>query len=31
MIAGESLMGAALKLWEGRPVIAKGIWRSLFG
>lgn len=30
-IAGESLMGVALKLWEGGPVIAKGIWTSIFG
>jgi OPT family oligopeptide transporter len=31
LIAGESLMGVTLKLWEGGPVIAKGIWHSLFG
>jgi OPT family oligopeptide transporter len=31
LIAGESLMGVTLKLWEGGPVILKGIWRSLFG
>jgi uncharacterized oligopeptide transporter (OPT) family protein len=31
LIAGESLMGVTLKLWEGGPVIAKGVWHSLFG
>jgi uncharacterized oligopeptide transporter (OPT) family protein len=31
LIAGESLMGVTLKLWEGGPVIVKGIWHSLFG
>ena len=31
LIAGESLMGVTLKLWEGGPVIIKGIWHSLFG
>ena len=31
LIAGESLMGVTLKLWEGGPVILKGIWHSLFG
>ncbi len=31
LIAGESLMGVTLKLWEGGPVILRGIWHSLFG
>jgi OPT family oligopeptide transporter len=31
LIAGESLMGVALKLWEGGPVIARGIWKSIAG
>jgi uncharacterized oligopeptide transporter (OPT) family protein len=31
LIAGESLTGVALKLWEGGPVIAAGIWKSLTG
>ncbi|MCC6127190.1 MAG: OPT/YSL family transporter [Pirellulales bacterium] len=31
LIAGESLMGVTIKLWEGGPVIFKGIWHSLFG
>ncbi len=31
LIAGESLMGVTLKLWEGAPVIARGVWKSLGG
>jgi OPT family oligopeptide transporter len=31
LIAGESLMGVTIKLWEGAPVIYEGAKRYLFG